>query len=158
MGPTTPVSALMSAPAVTAAPSAAVREVAGLMARHGVGAVVLVDHGRPEGIVTDRDLVLRALARGADPGGSVRAVMSAPVIAVDVDDEIRAVYDVFRRSGVRRLPVLDGAGIVGMLSVDDMFLDVYRRMSDLLSGPVAGSVLEERYRRNGGPGPPHRAG
>ncbi|MGW6390986.1 CBS domain-containing protein [Streptomyces sp. NPDC055103] len=73
--------------------------------------------------------------------------MTSPVITVSATDDIHTAYRTFRRSGVRRLPVVDGHRVVGVLTVDDMLIDVFRRLADLL-GPVAWSVLEEP------PGPP----
>ncbi|MEU9849606.1 CBS domain-containing protein [Streptomyces sp. NPDC047985] len=142
------VSELMSSPAVTAAPATSLRDVARLMDAHGVGAVVMTESGFPAGIVTDRDLALRALASGLDPESPVSGAMSSPVITVDVNDGAQEAYRIFRRCGVRRLPVLDERQVIGVLTVDDMLMDVFRRMADLLGGPIAWSVLEEP------PGPP----
>lgn len=142
------VSELMTSPAVTAAPATSLRDVARLMNEHDVGAVVMTESGFPTGIVTDRDLALRVLSGGLDPDSPVSAAMSSPVITVDVNGGAQEAYLVFRRRGVRRLPVLDGRQVIGVLTVDDMFMDVFRRMADLLGGPIAWSVLEEP------PGPP----
>ncbi|WP_406259854.1 hypothetical protein OH779_01380 [Actinacidiphila glaucinigra] len=62
---------------------------------------------------------------------------------MDVTDDIIAdAYRTFRRCGVRRLPVLEGHRLVGVPTVDDLFLDVFQHLADLL-GPVAGTVLKE---------------
>jgi Mg/Co/Ni transporter MgtE len=78
----------------------------------------------------------------------VDTVMTSPVITVSATDDIHEAYRTFRTAGIRRLPVLDGEQrIVGVLTVDDVLIDVFQRFADLL-GPVAWSVLEEP------PGPP----
>lgn len=141
------VSDRMSAPAVTIPPRTPVGEVARQMGEYGIGSVVVTEGGALRGIVTDRDLALRALAGGLDMGESVDAVMTSPVVTVNATDDIHEAYRTFRRTGVRRLPVLDGSQVVGMLTVDDLLMDVFQRVADLL-GPVAWSVLEEP------PGPP----
>ncbi|MFE7425830.1 MULTISPECIES: CBS domain-containing protein [unclassified Streptomyces] len=142
------VSELMSSPAVTAAPATPVRDVGRLMDKYGVGAVVMTENGFPAGIVTDRDLALHVLVGGLNPESPVSGAMSSPVITVDVNDGAQEAYRTFRRCGVRRLPVLDEQQVIGVLTVDDMLMDVFRRMADLLAGPIAWSVLEEL------PGPP----
>ncbi|MFF3632419.1 cyclic nucleotide-binding/CBS domain-containing protein [Streptomyces sp. NPDC002164] len=142
------VSELMSSPAVTAAPATSLRNVGRLMDEYGVGAVVMTESGYPAGIVTDRDLALRVLVGGLNPESPVSGAMSSPVITVDVNDGAQEAYRIFRRCGVRRLPVLDERQVIGVLTVDDMLMDVFRRMADLLGGPIAWSVLEEP------PGPP----
>ncbi|MCQ6551731.1 CBS domain-containing protein [Streptomyces sp. C10-9-1] len=141
------VSEPMSRPAVSVPTGTPLGQVAREMAAYGVGSVVVTEGGALRGIVTDRDLALSALARRLDPDEAVEAVMTSPVITLDADDDVQTAYRTFRRAGVRRLPVLDGPRVVGILTVDDLLMDVFQRLADLL-GPVAWSVLEEP------PGPP----
>ncbi|GEB57444.1 CBS domain-containing protein [Streptomyces gardneri] len=141
------VSEAMSHPAVSVPTRTPLRQVAREMAEYGVGSVIVTEGDTLRGIVTDRDLALAALARSLDADEMIDSVMTSPVITVDVTDDIHVAYRTFRRSGFRRLPVLDGHRVVGVLTVDDMLIDVFQRLADLL-GPVAWSVLEEP------PGPP----
>ncbi|MFF5764034.1 cyclic nucleotide-binding/CBS domain-containing protein [Streptomyces tanashiensis] len=136
------VSEVMSRPAVAVPAGTLLGQVAQEMAGYEVGSVLVTEGGTLRGIVTDRDLAVRAVARGWDADERVDAVMTSPVITVDVTDDIHVAYRTFRRSGFRRLPVLDGHRIVGVLTVDDMLIDVFQRLADLL-GPIAWSVLEE---------------
>ncbi|MFE1228517.1 cyclic nucleotide-binding/CBS domain-containing protein [Streptomyces sp. NPDC059442] len=141
------VSEAMSHPAVSVPTRTPLRQVAREMAEYGVGSVIVTEGDTLRGIVTDRDLALAALARSLDADEMIDSVMTSPVITVDVTEDIHVAYRTFRRSGFRRLPVLDGHRVVGVLTVDDMLIDVFQRLADLL-GPVAWSVLEEP------PGPP----
>ncbi|QES47043.1 CBS domain-containing protein [Streptomyces venezuelae] len=136
------VSASMSAPAVSVDGTTTIGEAARLMDIHGVGCLVVTEGEVLRGIVTDRDIAVRAMAPGLDRDEPVAEVMTTPTVTVDVADDIHAAYRTFRNSGVRRLPVLDGQRVVGMLTVDDLLMDVFRRVADLL-GPIAWSVLEE---------------
>lgn len=136
------VSAYMSAPAVSVNATTTIGEAARCMDLHGVGCLVVTEGTVLRGIVTDRDIAVRAVAGEFDRDDPVGAVMTAPAVTVDAAQDIHAAYQTFRNSGVRRLPVLDGRRVVGMLTVDDLLMDVFRRVADLL-GPVAWSVLEE---------------
>ncbi|MFF4006673.1 CBS domain-containing protein [Streptomyces sp. NPDC001717] len=136
------VSAYMSAPAVSVNASTTIGEAARSMDLHGVGCVVVTEGEVLRGLVTDRDIAVRAVAGGFDRDDPVGAVMTTPAVTIDASQDIHAAYRTFRNSGVRRLPVLDGRRVVGMLSVDDLLMDVFRRVGDLL-GPVAWSVLDE---------------
>ncbi|MFF8381619.1 cyclic nucleotide-binding/CBS domain-containing protein [Streptomyces sp. NPDC015661] len=138
---------LMSRPALSVPSGTPLGRVAHEMAEYAVGSVLVTEGGTLRGIVTDRDLAVRALAGRLDDTEPVDTVMTTPVITVSVDDDVHVAYRAFRRSGVRRLPVVDGGRVVGMLTVDDLLIDVFQRLADLL-GPVAWSVLEEP------PGPP----
>ncbi|MFG2884176.1 CBS domain-containing protein [Streptomyces sp. NPDC048297] len=133
---------VMTAPPVCVAPRVPLVEVTRRMAECAVGSVLVVENGALRGIVTDRDLALRGMGGGMAPEAPVDAVMSAEVVTVDADDDLQVAYRAFRRTEVRRLPVLDGGRVVGVLTIDDLFLDVFRRLGDLL-GPVAWSVLQE---------------
>ncbi|MFE9256980.1 CBS domain-containing protein [Streptomyces sp. NPDC006879] len=141
------VSEPMSSPALSVPTGTPLGQVARQMDEYAVGSVLVTRDGTLHGIVTDRDLTVRALARGLDANEQVDAVMTSPVITVSVTDDIHEAYRTFRRTGVRRLPVLDGQRVVGVLTVDDVLIDVFQRLADLL-GPVAWGVLEEP------PGPP----
>ncbi|MCB5163849.1 CBS domain-containing protein [Streptomyces bambusae] len=136
------VSAAMSVPAVSVTPTTTIREAARLMEVHGVGCLVVVEDGEPRGVVTDRDVALRAVTVALGHGEPVGKIMSSPAVTVGAADDVESAYRTFRRSGVRRLPVLDGEHVVGMLSLDDLLMDVFRRLADLL-GPVAWSILDE---------------
>jgi signal-transduction protein with cAMP-binding, CBS, and nucleotidyltransferase domain len=145
------VSEVMTAPAVSVTPHVSLLEVTRRMTESAVGSVLVVEGGTLRGIITDRDLAVRGLGGGLGREAPVDAVMTAEVATVDADDDLQVAYRMFRRTGVRRLPVLDGGRVVGVLTIDDLFLDVFRRLADLL-GPIAWSVLQEP------PGPPSAAG
>ncbi|MEV8100697.1 CBS domain-containing protein [Kitasatospora sp. NPDC085879] len=136
------VSDLMISPPVTVAPDSTAAEAARLMDGQAIGCVLVADSRALLGVLTDRDLVVRVLAGGADPHTSVARLMSAPALTVDADDDLAAAYRTFRRTGVRRLPVLRDGTPVGVITVDDLFLDVLQRFADLL-GPVSRSTLRE---------------
>ncbi|MES4889686.1 CBS domain-containing protein [Streptomyces sp. NPDC096012] len=137
------VSEVMTAPPVCVAPDVSLVGTTRRMAEYAVGSVLVVeDGGALRGIVTDRDLAVRGMGGGLDAEARVDAVMSPQVVTVEAGDELQVAYQTFRRTGVRRLPVLDAGRVVGMLTIDDLFLDVFRKLADLL-GPVAWSVLQE---------------
>jgi CBS domain-containing protein len=110
------------------------------MDKAGVGAVVIVEGDRLLGIVTDRDLVRRALAHGLAGDARVDGVMSAPVITIDADSDLHAAFAVFRAHPLRRLAVVRDGRFVGMLTVDDLLIDLAADLSDL-SRPVTAEVL-----------------
>ena len=101
---------------------APVREAAELMGELDVGALPVRTAARLDGIVTDRDLLYRVVARGLDCAGvTVRQVMSRPVVSCQEDDTVQAALDLMAANHVRRLPVLDGAGKVsGWLTLADL--------------------------------------
>lgn len=109
-------------PAVTCPPSATVTQVARTMMETDVGCVVVVDDdGRPVGICTDRDLVVRAVAGDWPAQTPVHAVMSHDVVSLPGDVDILRAGELMGSWSYRRLPILDDAGRVeGLLSLDDL--------------------------------------
>jgi CBS domain-containing protein len=105
---------------VTAEPQRSVREVAQIMRDRNVGSVVLVAGGRPVGFITDRDLTLSVLADGRDPDGPAGDHASTPVITALPDMEIEEGADLMVRHGVRRLVVMDGGKLCGVVTLDDL--------------------------------------
>jgi CBS domain-containing protein len=103
------------------------------MAHFGIGSVVIVDGaGRPVGIVTDRDLTCRVVAKGADPK-AVRAseIMSAPLVTCGPSDAIEVAIERMRGAGVRRLPVVREGQLTGLVAIDDFLVELGRELDDL---------------------------
>lgn len=105
-----------------ASPGDRVADAARRMAERGVGTLVVVDElQRPLGIVTDRDLVKRCLARPRDPRRTkLAAVMSGPVVWVREDASLESALEEMARLRIRRLAVVDPKDrLAGLISLDD---------------------------------------
>ncbi|MEU9079945.1 cyclic nucleotide-binding/CBS domain-containing protein [Kitasatospora sp. NPDC004745] len=141
----------MTAPPVTADVTATAFEVALRMEEEGVDCVLVTDSGRLQGIVTDRDLAVRGLAHGKHLGRPVAELLTTPVITVNTTDDLDTVYRTFRRTFVRRLPVVQDGRPVGVLTVDDLLRDIVERLFDLVT-PFSHSTLREYAVRPAGTG------
>ena len=111
---------VMTESVVTAEPQRTVREIAELMRERNVGSVVLVEDGRPTGFVTDRDLALSVIADGRDHGDHIGDHASSPVIHVEPSMELEEAAELMIRHGIRRLVVVDGGRLSGIVTLDDL--------------------------------------
>jgi CBS domain-containing protein len=111
---------VMTESVVTAAPERTVREIAELMRERNVGSVVLVESERPVGFVTDRDLALSVIADGRDFGDHVADHASSPVITAQPGMDVEEAAELMVRHGVRRLVVVDGDRLTGIVTLDDL--------------------------------------
>jgi CBS domain-containing protein len=106
---------------VTASPDETARELAETMQEENVGSVVVVDGGEPVGIVTDRDIAVRGVAQGRDlDDATANDVMTEDLVVVNAHDEISELIDTLDAAGVRRMPVVDGDEIAGIVTLDDI--------------------------------------
>ena len=121
-------------------PERTIRDAAVIMERSGVGSVAVIDDGRLVGIVTDRDLVRRALARGLPPDSRIDGVMSSPVVTLDADIDLHEAFAIFRTHGVRRLAVVRGEAFLGTIAIDDLLVYLTADLSDLVR-PVTAELL-----------------
>ena len=135
------VADLSARPAVTITPDATIRDAALEMARCGVGCLVVTDDDRLAGIVTDRDLVVRGIAKGLDPDARVDSVMSMHVHAIDRHADIRDAIAAFHHHAVRRMPVVDRDQVTGLISLDDLMVVLTKVMSDVTHGLTAQLVF-----------------
>jgi CBS domain-containing protein len=116
-------------------------EAADEMDRLAVGALVVVEPGgRPVGIVTDRDLVVRAVARRASPDARVDSVMSTDLITLAADADLRDALTIFERQAVRRLPLVADDQLVGIVTMDDLIVDMTNDLGRL-ARPITAQVL-----------------
>jgi CBS domain-containing protein len=131
----TEVREIMTRTVITAGFDDEVLDVARLMRDRGVGSVVLCDrHGEPAAMVTDRDLAIRPLAGGLAASEPVRDHASRPLITGEAAMDLEEAAALMVQHRIRRLPVLDGGALVGIVTIDDIAvrtgdLEVARRMT-----------------------------
>ncbi|HEX2822675.1 MAG TPA: CBS domain-containing protein [Streptosporangiaceae bacterium] len=95
-------------------------EAARTMRDWGIGAVLVVADQALYGLVTDRDLVVRAVAEAKDPDEAVGPLSTGDVIGVDVDAGTAEAVRLMRENAIRRLPVIDNGQVAGMVSLADL--------------------------------------
>jgi CBS domain-containing protein len=101
--------------------SRTVRETAITMDRSGHGCLLVTSMGKIVGIVTERDLVRRALTRSGAMGRiKVKSIMSSPLIAVDPMASVEEAAKLMAHHKVRRLPVVGTNGLTGLITVSDI--------------------------------------
>lgn len=93
------------------------------MAEENVGALVVKSDSKTVGIVTDRDLVVRGLAKGLGGDATIREVASEDIITVGPSDPVETAVEVMRAAAVRRVPVMDGDVAVGIVSIGDLAVE-----------------------------------
>jgi signal-transduction protein with cAMP-binding, CBS, and nucleotidyltransferase domain len=95
-------------------------EAARTMRDWGVGAVLVVNDQALYGLVTDRDLVVRAVAEARGPDEAVGPLSTGDLIGVDVDADTAEAARLMRENAVRRLPVIENGQVAGMVSLGDL--------------------------------------
>lgn len=121
-------------------PERTVHEAASLMEQSGVGALAVIDGDRLVGIVTDRDLVRRVLARDLPSDARVDSAMTTPVVTIAADDDLHDAFALFRHHGIRRLAVERDGRFEGVIAVDDLLVDLAADLADL-ARPVTAELL-----------------
>jgi CBS domain-containing protein len=120
---------------------ATLSEVARKMQQDDIGALPVCDGQKHlRGMVTDRDLALRAVAEGRDPTTTrVGDIIDlTEVVTIGADDSVDEAIDTMKRHGVRRLPVIDGHDLIGMVSQ----ADIARALPDKKVGDLVGVISE----------------
>lgn len=124
-------------PPVTASPDTTIHQAAQLMARQAVGSLIITEGDHLVGIVTDRDLVVRAIARNLPLDARVDDVMSMNVIALDAGADVRDALRAFGHHAVRRLPIVDHGKVSGLLSLDDLVVAIASQFGEVTQGLTA---------------------
>ena len=111
---------VMTANPRTVAPGDSIQNAARIMRDEDTGAVPVVENGRPVGIVTDRDIVVRAVAEGGEANRPVSDVVTGSVVCVTPEMSTREASELMSEHQVRRLPVVEGDRLVGIVSIGDL--------------------------------------
>ncbi|MBW2242086.1 MAG: CBS domain-containing protein [Deltaproteobacteria bacterium] len=120
-------------------------EVGRIMASEHIGCVVMVDRkGVPAGVVTDRDLVVRVVARGLGVDAPAAGAMSTSVVTIDARASLEQAASEMSSQGIRRLLVLREAHPVGIVTYDDLIVALGSELHDLGAAMQAAREREHR--------------
>ena len=134
MGITLKVKDLMEKNVVTVDSGTTVADAIKEMLRANVWSLVVVKRGLPEGVVTERDLIRRCIAKGLVPDRlPVEKIMSSPLITIDPEASIREAMSLMVEKDIRRLFVVENGKIVGRVTQGHLFESTLDVMSSLSS-------------------------
>ncbi|HTQ47839.1 MAG TPA: CBS domain-containing protein [Polyangiaceae bacterium] len=123
-----PIRNVMSRNVLTLSPTATLADAARTMRDSNVGAVIVEDQGKLVGLVTDRDIVVRAVAQERDPKSTqLSEACSKTLVSLTPDDDTDRAVEVMREKSVRRLPVVEKGKVVGILTLGDLALERDRK-------------------------------
>jgi CBS domain-containing protein len=98
-----------------------VTKAAAAMRDHGIGTVVVMTDGKPCGLVTDRDIAVKAVATGGDPSKmSLEQICSKTVVAVSQNQSVDDAVQVMKAHDVKRVLVMEGQQLMGIVSLGDL--------------------------------------
>ena len=117
------VSEIVSTDPATVPGQVSISEAARLMREREIGDVLVTEEGRLRGVLTDRDIVVRAVAEERTDTATVREICTEDVVSCRVSDEVDRAVALMRAHAVRRLPVLDEGRPVGVVSLGDLAIE-----------------------------------
>ena len=112
---------VMTTEPITISATSTVEEAARAMRDAGVGPVIVMDEEAVRGIVTDRDIAIRAVAEGRDPAGTtVGEICSEELVTLEPTDSVEDAIRLMREKAIRRIPVVESGRAVGIVSIGDL--------------------------------------
>jgi len=134
------VKEIMTAKPASCTPETPLQKVAQMMVENDCGEIPVVDSSDsfiPVGVITDRDIVCRTVAKGLNPlDMTVSECMTTPILSILVDADLNECYKIMQDNQIRRVPVVDGGKCVGIVSL----ADVAQRVSKKDSGQILQEV------------------
>jgi CBS domain-containing protein len=107
------------------------------MNKFHIGSVIVTNNGRPIGIITERNILERIVEPRLDPSTvRVKDIMSSPVVTIDPNAAVEEAAQIMARKHIKKLPVVDGGKIVGVISTSDI----------VRTSPTQLGILEELLR------------
>lgn len=104
----------------TVSPNDSIQSAARVMRDEDTGVVPVVDNGKPVGVITDRDIVVRAVAEDRELNRPIRDIVTRELVAVHPDMSVQEATELMSEHQVRRLPVIDNNRLVGIVSIGDI--------------------------------------
>jgi CBS domain-containing protein len=140
------ISEVMTQGVVTADSGDTLQHVGELMRDRNVGSVVICQSGRPVGLITDRDLALAVVADRIESSTAAGDHASRPIVTGEVEMDIEEAVAIMIQHGIRRLPVTEGEGLVGIVTIDDLAVRAGGlHQAQQITAEVAKAALPEFY-------------
>jgi len=117
------VKQIMTTDVSTVTPNDTVTKAASIMGQLNVGSVPVTDNNRVVGIVTDRDIILRGVAKGEGANQKISEVMTTNVRCATPEMDVHTVADIMAENQVRRLPVVESDQLVGIVAIGDLAVE-----------------------------------
>jgi len=114
------VADVMTKSVISVDASMTINGAAKMMEDAKVGAVIVMENNTPIGIVTDRDFAVKVAAHAYNITTPVKQIMSSPLISINSVESVMAAADLMHDRGIRKLPVIDGENIVGIITATDI--------------------------------------
>ena len=114
-------------------PDETVYEAIRQMAEHGIGALLVIENSKPVGLLSERDYSRKVILRGLRSRETpVRAIMSSPLLTISPDASVQHGLEMMTEKYIRHIPVLDGSGVIGMVSIGDLVKAVIQDQQSLI--------------------------
>jgi CBS domain-containing protein len=112
---------LMNKNVISIDAEATVKEAAGVMAQHEIGSLVVMEQGKPAGIVTERDLLSRVVSLGRNAEATkVKMIMSKPLICEGPDMEAIEAARFMVSKNIKKLPITQNGRLIGIMTLTDL--------------------------------------
>ena len=128
----------------TIGPAATVQEAAKAMRQFGIGSLIVTEADALKGIITDGDVLRKVVAEGKDGAKTaVREVMTKEIVMVEPEMDVQDAVDVMMEKRIKKLPVVKGSALVGIVTVTDI-CRVEPRMAEQIGELVFSSASQKR--------------
>lgn len=118
---------------VVSKPEITVKEAAQIMSKFRIGSLIILENEKIIGIVTERDVLRKVVATGLDPSTTrIKEIMTKDVITIEADKSIDDACSLMVENNIKRLPVMDGKKLVGIITVTDL-ISVQPKMIESLA-------------------------
>ena len=136
----------MTQQAVSATGDATLGEIAELMRDRSVGSVIITEHDRPVALITDRDVALVLGAEGAARDDRVASHATRPLVTAEPEMELEEAAALMVQHRIRRLPVVHGGTIAGIVTLDDLAVRTGdAQLAQRMTADVARAALPEFF-------------
>lgn len=105
-----------------------ISDVAKIMDENGIGSVLVTENGKAAGIITERDIITKCVAKGRNPDKTHgEIIMTTPLVSVDQDCMVDDAAKLMVSKMIRRLPIIDNGDIVGMVTSTDLIRNAAKK-------------------------------